>query len=190
MFAGDTGLSDEPTGVVKKNGRKKKAAISRYISHWTRQPPESHPSLWQQYAGEDFTGIAIRSHVDALLNSIPESLHEVIQCEESDEWCLVLDKQRLKKKEWGVAREAIAAGIDKPLVLTITDGPESEMTVDTDEGSPANDLVVKDDGYVVKHALSSFIDAIYVHPSAPAGYCEDIKNDLISMGLNETLLIR
>lgn len=58
-----------------------------------------------------------------------------------------------------------------------------------DEGSPFNDLISKNDGYVVKLSLSAIIEGIYIHPNAPMGYRDEIRQLAVNMGLAESLLL-
>lgn len=84
----------------------------------------------------------------------------------------------------------------KPFVFEITDEPDEPLidgVIEFDnnfkvDGEPMNELVVKDNGYVIKHKLSSFIEGVYTHPFASVEYAAAIKQNMIDMGLNTSLL--
>lgn len=190
FFSGSVSQDEGTVGVTKNRSKREKLIFSQYINQWTRQSPVENVSLWQQCTGEDYTGVVIRSHVDALLSSFPISLREAFQCDEADEIYFTLDQSKLDEIE--------SEFYSKPLVFEITDEPDEPLIdgiIEFDnnfkiDGDPMNELVVKDNGYVVKHTLSSFIEGVYTHPLASVEYVAKIKQNMTDMGLNISLLKR
>ncbi|MHA6632343.1 hypothetical protein ACX3OY_00915 [Citrobacter farmeri] len=163
----------------KRVSRRRKPILRSYFSHWSHSAPEGNDPLWCQYAGEDFTGVAIKSHTSTLINAVPPSLREVIQYDGANNWRLILDYSTLIRQH----------GSDKGITFIMDDDFPSGIYFQCDEGSPFNDLISKNEGYVVKLSLSAIIEGIYIHPNAPMGYRDEIRRHAVNMGLAESLLL-
>lgn len=163
----------------KRASRRRKPILRSYFSHWSHSAPEGNDPLWCQYAGENFTGVAIKSHTSTLINAIPPSLREVIQYDGANNWRLILDYSTLISQH----------GSDKGITFIMDDDFPSGIYFQCDEGSPFNDLISKNEGYVVKLSLSAIIEGIYIHPNAPMGYRDEIRQLAVNMGLAESLLL-